>query len=440
MLDHELRAAPRRGRTARRLATLLTVVVVATAACSPTPVAAPPAELDDAPVYGTGLLPEPVPPAVDAPGAQALAAPPAAVDLTAWAPPTGNQGSVNSCVAWSIAYTALGWYQRRDGIAGGALAPMYSYAQLARGRDEGSTFQGNLRIATTQGIDTRGNYLPQGDFDFTTQPTSAQRTNAARWKLSSYKGIAVDRTAISTSLAAARPVVIGMEVYGNFFSVSGGNSGYYDAVSGTFAGYHAVTALGYDSRGLRIQNSWGAGWGDRGFATLSWSFVRNHVFTAIEIGPFAPGAPREPSLSPTTAAPTTSAAPTTTSTSTSTTTTTTPRATTTTTAPRPVTTTTTTAPRPVTTTTTTAAPTVTAVTPRLGAATGGTIVTVSGTNLTGAKVTVGGSTVTSVAAANGRAVTFVTRAGTGTVPIRLIVGARSVDAGSFTYSAPAPRR
>ena len=78
--------------------------------------------------------------------------------------------------------------------------------------------------------------------------------------------------------------MIGLPVFQNFFSVSSAGHGYYAGVSGGFAGNHAVTALGYDATGLRIENQWGAGWGESGFATLSWSFVNRYVFQATSVG------------------------------------------------------------------------------------------------------------------------------------------------------------
>ena len=41
--------------------------------------------------------------------------------------------------------------------------------------------------------------------------------------------------------------------------------------AGTLQGYHAVTALGYDAGGVRVENQWGTYWGDGGWATLSWA-------------------------------------------------------------------------------------------------------------------------------------------------------------------------
>lgn len=43
--------------------------------------------------------------------------------------------------------------------------------------------------------------------------------------------------------------------------------------SATIAGGHAMYIVGYDADGAWIANSWGTGWGDGGFAHLSWDYL-----------------------------------------------------------------------------------------------------------------------------------------------------------------------
>jgi hypothetical protein len=227
----------------------------------------------------------------------AAAALPASIDLTRYAMPAGNQGGVGSCAAWATDYTALGYWENRQGIAGGALQPMYTYSQVTGGVDQGSSIEGNLQV-DEQGIDVQTDYW-QGNFDFSDMPTTAERGQAVNWKLTGYSNLPVNpsgsatvtQQSIEAALAAGNPVVIGLPVYNNFFYVTGANSGFYAGPSGGFAGYHAVTALGYNASGLVIENSWGAGWGNSGFATLSWSFVNADVFDAVSVGPLRAGQP-----------------------------------------------------------------------------------------------------------------------------------------------------
>ena len=63
------------------------------------------------------------------------------------------------------------------------------------------------------------------------------------------------------------------------------NSGWYQATeadpiikkTSTSLGGHAVLLVGYDQTGAYIQNSWGKGWGSKGFAILPWNQVLDQL-------------------------------------------------------------------------------------------------------------------------------------------------------------------
>ena len=212
---------------------------------------------------------------------------PASVDLTADAPTVGDQGWVSSCVSWAIDYALMGWYLHHDGRTGAPLAPMYTYSQLVDGQNVGTYFSDTFDIAQEQGVDTRSHYT-QGDYDYVSLPTEAEVANASHWRISGYEslGIGYDpadtKATLQAAMAAGKPVVLGIPVYDNFFDVSAAHSDY-SSVSGSYEGGHAITAFGYDAYGVTIENSWGAGWGDDGFARLSWSFIDNYAFAGYTI-------------------------------------------------------------------------------------------------------------------------------------------------------------
>jgi hypothetical protein len=215
--------------------------------------------------------------------AQGGGSPPPLVDLTRWAPPPGNQGQVSSCVSWAIDYTAMGWYLRRQHVDGFPLAPMYTYAQLVHGQNVGTTFWDTFAIAKAQGVDDQADYT-QGDQNFTSQPSATEQENASNWKLASYQALPVSKSAIEGALASGTPVVLGMEVFEPFFYLDQ-TAGYFDTRAAHTYDGHAVTALGYNSKGVEIENSWGTDWGHHGFVWLSWHFVTTYVFEAYALGP-----------------------------------------------------------------------------------------------------------------------------------------------------------
>ena len=405
-------------------------LIAAISACVP-PIAAANEPAAQAPVlsrlHGLGLTGAPLVPSASASLklASATATPPASYDLTPWAIAPGDQGRVGSCAAWAVVYSALGYYQRHDGVAGGALAPMYTYAQISKGVDNGSSLQANLDIAKAQGVDTQADYVPQGNMNFTTQPTAAQTTNAAKWKLSAYTALTVSQANIQTSISSGHPVLLGINVYDNFMTLTSANNGFYSGISGNLLGGHAVTALGYDATGVRIENSWGTGWGASGFATLAWSYITTQVTSAIDVGPFVAGAPTAPTSTTTTTSSTTTTTAATTTTAKATTTT----VATTTTAKSA---TTTTAKAATTTTTSLTVPKVSAMSPNYGLTTGNTSVTITGTGLAGATVKFGTTAVAATVNTTGTSLTFKTPAGTvGNTTVTVTGGSTT---GTFTYA------
>ncbi len=215
---------------------------------------------------------------------------PSSVDLSAEAPPPGDQGATGSCTTWSTAHSALGWWANHDGYAGATFAPMYLYSQIVKGHcDTGSNVAHVLGMIKAHGVDTQTNYEPMElDLDCGTQPTSAEKTNAGRFKISGYRTSNLTggvQKAIEATIAEGRPAILSIQVYPEFDNATassylvGPPSG-----SDVSRGGHAITAFAYDSAGVWIMNSWGLGWGNNGWAELSWEFVNGNFNGAANVG------------------------------------------------------------------------------------------------------------------------------------------------------------
>ena len=272
-------------------------------------VSAPPAVAEK---FATGA-PEPtedVQPDTTLTSADAL---PASMDLRTYAMTPANQGQIQSCTTWAVNYGMLGWYAKHSGMSDQVFAPMYSYAQLVKGNpNQGTRAQDVLNIAMKQGVDTAADYGSGWASDYTTQPSQAQHDNASRFKISGWRDLFVNLStsgatadevySMKSQLAAGFPVAIAMNVYDSLFR-SPGSSTYTDDPSAKFSGRHEVLAVGYDSNGLLIQNSWGTGWGDGGFFRLSWAGVARDVYMADVIDGFVPSQSRGDTTAPTATAP-----------------------------------------------------------------------------------------------------------------------------------------
>ena len=231
-----------------------------------------------------------IPAAVGAPSV------PASVDLSAWAMPVGQQGNVNSCVAWAIDYAMLGWYSNHDGKPGAPFAPMYTYSQVrvlnAAGNEVGSRPRDVLNIALNQGNDVRADY-PQADSDWRTTPTLAQVVSAASWKITGFHQLFAGSQQgtngsdqIKSALAAGKPVALTIPVRPGFDNMGNTSSALDNDTTGTSRGDHEVLALGYDSNGVLVQNSFGTEWGNQGYGRLSWNVIGNDVSEANTIDGF----------------------------------------------------------------------------------------------------------------------------------------------------------
>ncbi|MFD1720129.1 C1 family peptidase [Amnibacterium endophyticum] len=302
-------------RATRDFAVVLLTVVGLLGASIP----AQAASSDDVPLGRPGggyLPPQDARPFSAAPATASDAELPESVDLTEWAVSPGDQGSVDSCVSWALTYTIAGFYANRLGTPT-RLAPMYVYSQTHLSDSSGgggSYVRDALSVLQQQGAATFAGYQPQGDYDFTTPPTTAQHTEAASYKMlgagrllfsSAGRIGAGAAVAIKTALAHGAPVGIAIPIYESFYELDATDSEFpLSKATGPNYGGHYVAALGYDSTGVWIENSWGRWWGRDGFAHLGWDFVNADAYEAEAVNGFAaatlptPPASPEPTASP----------------------------------------------------------------------------------------------------------------------------------------------
>jgi hypothetical protein len=224
---------------------------------------------------------------------------PASVDLRGFAPKPGDQGQIGACVAWTIAYSVMGYYANRTGGAGAPYAPLFLYMRnVAPGRAPSAGLYPDavLANAATAGVDTQDDYW-QGTANYQSPPTAAEIANAANYRVAGWTRLfngpnqgAGGQKAIMQALASGNPVALGIPVYRDLMYL--GQHSLYNTVSGASLGGHMLTAYGYDAQGVWIRNSWGTSWGNGGDAKLSWAFIETAATGAYTIsGISTPAAP-----------------------------------------------------------------------------------------------------------------------------------------------------
>lgn len=228
---------------------------------------------------------------------------PRRLELTDYLPPVGSQGAQGSCVGWSTAYynyTYCVAKQRKlspDRIADPrfAFSPAFLYNQINGGKDGGSTISEAFRLLREKGCATLAE-MPYNDKDYTTPPGDTARERAIRYQARDtgylFSMGAADPEKLKTFLADIRqPFVMAIPIFSDFPNgATSADTVYRLTVPDgreNLQGYHAITIIGYDDekRAFRLVNSWGQGWGDRGFLWIDEEFIRKYGMEGWSVVP-----------------------------------------------------------------------------------------------------------------------------------------------------------
>jgi hypothetical protein len=195
---------------------------------------------------------------------------------------TRSQGNVGSCAGYAGAWT-LARARVMAGMEPVFLSGESLYAQVNRGRDQGSGLENNIKAMISTGVAPEG--LNQaGRFYTESSLPEAAKKERHRFRALEYHQCSSElETAIA--IAAGFVVCVAIHVGGAWRRLDGdvlvGNDG---------VGNHAVLVDDVRFKGGKVQfrmvNSHGLGWGMDGVAWTEWhrhykTTVRNHLFYAI---------------------------------------------------------------------------------------------------------------------------------------------------------------
>ncbi|MFI5283009.1 MAG: C1 family peptidase [Candidatus Dormibacterales bacterium] len=211
---------------------------------------------------------------------QFLAALPATADLRSKCPPVYDQGALGSCTANAIG-AAIEFERMKQKLNAFIPSRLFIYynERVIEGTvrsDSGAQIRDGIKSVASQGACPE----PEWPYDitkFTSRPPARAYKDATLDRAVSYQSIVQDLNQMKGCLASGYPFVFGFTVYQSFESAAVAKTGH--AVMPKWGerpvGGHAVMAVGYSdaSQWFLVRNSWGAGWGMKGYFTLPYAYL-----------------------------------------------------------------------------------------------------------------------------------------------------------------------
>ena len=210
---------------------------------------------------------------------------PTAVDLRSQCPAVYNQGSLGSCTANATA-GALHFTNaelKREIFVPSRLYIYYNTRVLQGtvNQDSGASIRNSIKSVVNQGYGPETSW-PYKISQFKIKPPKAVYTDSTKRKLTTVCYQRVDNSdiaALKSAVSANNPVVFGFSVYDSFMSSKVSNSGVVPmpARKERVTGGHAMLIVGYNdlSQRFTVRNSWGSGWGDKGYCYMPYEFLTN---------------------------------------------------------------------------------------------------------------------------------------------------------------------
>jgi C1A family cysteine protease len=215
------------------------------------------------------------------------AALPSAVDLRAQMPPVYDQGQLGSCTANAIggAFEFDLLKQKEEDFVPSRLFIYYNERVIERSvsEDSGAMLRDGMKTLANQGVCPEPMW-PYVLSQFATKPAAECYAEAKKHLGITYMRVEQDVAEMRGCVAAGFPFIFGFTVYESFESdtvARTGNVPMPDGDERTLGG-HAMCVVGYDNpkKLFIVRNSWGAGWGKKGYGTMPYAYFTNTDLSA----------------------------------------------------------------------------------------------------------------------------------------------------------------
>ncbi len=220
-------------------------------------------------------------------------------DLVAAAPPVpsskdlradwwriADQGTTGSCVGWATADSVLRWHFVKAGRLGQTtlLSPRFIWMAsketdqfitrpTAFIETEGTSLKAALDVARKYGV-VRDTTLSFRSGKLFPGQASTFYAIAAQRKVLAYFNLGRNLSNWRTWLATKGPILTRLNVDDTWDLATDTDGELEEYLPETARGGHAVALVGYRPGSFVVRNSWGTGWGDKGFAYASLAYAQ----------------------------------------------------------------------------------------------------------------------------------------------------------------------
>ena len=220
---------------------------------------------------------------------------PASKDLRADWWTVADQGSTGSCVGWATADSVIRWHLVKAGrlTERDRLSPRFVW-MAAKETDpfttrpttfveaEGTSLKSALDIARKYGV-VLDRLVPFATGKLYPGDAKTLYAIAAQRKILAYFNLGTNLSNWRTWLATKGPILTRLDVDSTWQDATATKGLLDEYKPRTRQGGHAVAVVGYGPGRFIVRNSWGTGWGDRGFAHPSLSYAQEAFTEAYGI-------------------------------------------------------------------------------------------------------------------------------------------------------------
>jgi C1A family cysteine protease len=206
---------------------------------------------------------------------------PPMIDLRAQCPPVYNQLDIGSCVGNGVAgvYQFEEMKQGKENFIPSRLFIYYNARALEGtiSEDSGCSIRDGVKTAVNDGV-CNETMWPYKTCKFKTKPTSDCYKAALDNQVLEYQRITPHNLYdVKQCLALGYPIICGISLYESFMTEETARTGIAKMPNPneSLVGGHCIVIVGYDddNQSLIVRNSWGEGWGMKGYFFLPYGYL-----------------------------------------------------------------------------------------------------------------------------------------------------------------------